>query len=326
MKYKQSKKTIPGAFNHKLILPVIVFFMAHQLLNAQTVSAVTDRNKILIGEQVVLQLKAEDINTTKTLLDSWFTVFDSSNHIQIIKREPVDTVNINGQTTYLQKITLTSFDSGRWKLAPLKITFTDRVTGKQSSLQTDSVALEVIPVNVSVLKNYHDVKDILDVPVQTNYMLYAIITAVVIILAIISWLIIKRFKNKKPAAAKPVYKGTALEHAIQQIKELQQQNLSGKVNIKLFYTKLTTICRDYFEDQLQVRSSQATSDELMILLGVYLQDEKMRTAFYQLLRLSDAVKFAKYLPGEEQNKQAIDTAIASLTHVDGLVKQIKQHA
>lgn len=314
------------AFNYKLILPVIVFFMAHQSLNAQTVSAVTDRNKILIGEQVVLQLKAEDINTTKTLLESWFTIFDSSNHIQIIKREPVDTVDVNGLTTYLQKIILTSFDSGRWKLAPLKITFIDRATGKQSSLQTDSVALEVIPVNVSVLKNYHDVKDILDVPVQTNYMLYAIIAAVVIILAIISWFIIKRFKNKKPAIAKLVYKGTVLEHALQQIKELQQQNLSGKVNIKSFYTKLTTICRDYFEEQLQVRSSQATSDELMILLAAYLQNEKMRTAFYQLLRLSDAVKFAKYLPGEEQNNQAIDTAIASLTHIDGLIKQIKQHA
>ena len=326
MKDNKSKKKLLFLFNHKMLMTVVVFLMLNQLTNAQNISAVTDRNKILIGEQVVLQLKAEDINTAKAFIQNWFAVIDSSNHIQIVKREPIDTIDVNGLKSYLQKITLTSFDSGRWKLSPLKILLKDKTTGKETFLQTDSVTLDVLPVNISELKNYHDVKDIIDVQAQTDYTLYVIIAGVVIVLAIITFFIIKKLKNKKPPVAKPVYKGTALQVALQQIKELQQKNNSEAINIKSFYTALTAICREYFEDQLQVRSSQATSDELMILLAVYLQDEKKRTAFYQLLRLSNAVKFAKYLPGQDQNKEAIETAITSLQHIDGLIKQIKQHA
>ncbi|HRI22815.1 MAG TPA: hypothetical protein PLA68_17775, partial [Panacibacter sp.] len=136
---------------------------------------------------------------------------------------------------------------------------------------------------------------------------------------------VKRLKKKKPAAVKPLHEGTALEYALQQLKELQYDSAANE-NAKLFYIKLTLICRNYFEERLQVRSAQATSDELMILLGVYLQNEKNRTSFYQLLRLADAAKFAKYIPGQEQNRLAIETAITSLQHIDILTQHIKQHA
>jgi hypothetical protein len=61
----------------------------------------------------------------------------------------------------------------------------------------------------------------------------------------------------------------------------------------------------------------------MVTLIVYLQDEKRRTAFYQLLRLTDVVKFAKYIPEAVQNNEAVETAIASLQHIDQLIKQTK---
>ena len=120
-------------------------------------------------------------------------------------------------------------------------------------------------------------------------------------------------------------KGTALEYALQQIKELQQQNLPAKGEIKLFYTKLSDICREYFSTQLSIHASQITSDELMVTIIVYLQDEQKRTAFFQLLRLTDAVKFAKYIPDMSQHDNAVQTAIASLQHIDQLIKQTKQH-
>ena len=96
--------------------------------------------------------------------------------------------------------------------------------------------------------------------------------------------------------------------------------------VKLFYTRLSDILRNYFNDKFNVHSSQATSDELMVLLSVYLQDEKDRTQFYQLLRLSDAVKFAKYIPSNDQNEAAVQIAINTLQHMDKLTERIKQNA
>ena len=333
MKEKSQPPIVNGQWsmvksNRQMGCRITIIFLCVLLLSlstiAQKVSLIADRNKILIGEQVTLQLKAEDINTGKSFLQSWLNIADTGNHLQVTKRGPIDTIDINGLTTYLQPINITSFDSGNWRIPSIKMILQERTTGKQTILQTDSLTIEVLPVDVSALTNYHEIKDILDVQVQPNYWLYAAVAASVILLVIIIWLTIKQ-RKKKPIFVKPLYSGTALEHALQLIKELQY-DAAQKENPKLFYTKLSAICREYFQDRLQVRSSQATSDELMLLLGVYLQDEKSRTAFYQLLRLSDAVKFAKYIPESDQNKQAIETAVKTLQHIDALTQYIKQHA
>ncbi len=314
-----------SCFLHKRLLILFVFLiLCFFSAYSQSVSAATDCNKILLGEQVTLQLKAEGINTRTSSLQNWFNIYDSSGHIQIVKKESIDTVELNGLTTYLQKVTITSFDSGKWKLDPMQIILQDRVTGKKNRLQTGIVPVEVLPVDVSDLQNYHDIKDIIDVTAEPDYLWYIAIIVTVIILSILTWLFIKRKKNKKHNPSKITYKGTALENALQQIKQLQRESLTSKGQVKLFYTKLSDIARNYFNEQLQIRSSQSTSDELMVLLSVYLQNEPDKTNFYQLLRLSDAVKFAKYNPVEEQNSYAVQTTITSLQHIDVLVQGMKQ--
>lgn len=322
MNYNRIKK-LCAVLKNKLSVLFFVFCIFHQAAFAQNVSAITDRNKILIGEQVVLQLKAENINAATTFIQNWFNVTDRSGHIQITKTSAVDTINVNGSTTYLQKIYITSFDSGKWFIAPLQISLQERATGKQIIYKTDSVVLEVLPVDVSGLTTYHDIKDILDVEVKPDYLLYGLIASGVIIAILITWFIIKFSKKKKSA---PATKGNPLENALQQIKSLQQENLITTGNVKLFYVKLTFIIKNYFQEILQLHSTQSTSDELMVQLGVYLQDEKYRTGFYQFLRLADAVKFAKYIPAEEQNNQAVQTSVTSLQHIDALIKNIQKNA
>ena len=93
---------------------------------SQNISATIDREKILIGEQITLQLKAENITPQTQHITGWFSLPDSGNHIEVVKRSPIDTLNINGTTSYFQNITLTSFDSGNWQLPPLRIIFLKR--------------------------------------------------------------------------------------------------------------------------------------------------------------------------------------------------------
>lgn len=303
-----------------MFLTCALFFYA---ADAQKVSVTADRTKILLGEQIIVQLKAEDINEKNDFLQNWFLFNDSAEHIKIVKKESVDTIEINGLNTYLQKITITSFDSGRWQITPAPVILQNRATGSKTILKADSLFIEVLPVDVSGLMDYHVLKDIIDVEAKPDYWLYILIAVSVIVLTVLIWLYFKQLSKKKPQPAKAVYKGTTLEHAVKKIKELQQQNLPAKGQVKLFYTELSEICREYFSEQLNIDASHITSDELMVAIMVYLQDEKRRTAFFQLLRLIDAVKFAKYLPEETQHGDAIITAIASLQHIDQLIKQTK---
>ena len=291
---------------------------------AQNAIATVDRKKILLGEQITLNLKLENVATATTAINQWFVINDTFNHLQVSVRKPIDTVEVNGTTSYLQQIAITSFDSGQWVLPALSVSLVQKNNGSIQNLLTDSILIDVLPVNVDSLVNYHDIKEIIDVPVQPDYLLYAIIAASIILLALVAWWLFKKYGGKKnvPPYTAPVH---ALEQALSQLYALQQQ-LPIQQGHADFYTALTSICRQYIMLQLGIKSQQATSDELMVLLGVYLQPQQQRTAFYQLLRLADIVKFAKYIPADDQQQTSITTAIHTIQYLDNIKKQIPQHA
>ena len=301
-----------------LLLAMLLLFVClfSTSVCAQTVTAKLDRDKIVLGEQVTLQLKLEGLNPANTFLTAWFNLPDTGSHIQIIRRDTIDTIEVNGLTSYLQNITLTSFDSGRWAIPLPKLVIQNKTTGKQTSIKADSVFIQVLPVDVSALRDYHDVKDIIDVPVKADYTL--LIAGIASGIAVIILVVLLLRRKKRPAVIKQK-QGVfinPIDEALQNIEALAKEGLIQKGQIKPFYCRLDDICRAYFYRRMQIQSMQSTSDELIIKLGVYLQDREMKARFYQLLRLIDAVKFAKYLPAEPQHTEALQQAAAALQHIE----------
>ena len=78
----------------------IIFFLALSALSfqtklfSQTVKALADRDRIFIGEQVNLQLSVEKGKTGI----AWFNLPDSVNHLEIVKKGKIDTVQKGGFT------------------------------------------------------------------------------------------------------------------------------------------------------------------------------------------------------------------------------------
>src|SRR5579875_330902 len=72
---------------------------------SQSVSATIDRDKIVLGEQITLELKAEGINPQTAPVTKWFAIPDTANHIEVIKRSPIDTLTVNGTLSYMQTVT-----------------------------------------------------------------------------------------------------------------------------------------------------------------------------------------------------------------------------
>ena len=82
------------------------------------------------------------------------------------------------------------------------------------------------------------------------------------------------------------------------------------------------------EFQLGIHSLQSTSDEMMIRLqSNLLLPEEIRTRFFQLVRLIDAVKFARYIPAENYKAEAIDTISKTVQLIHTQMQQaIQYHA
>lgn len=277
----------------------IVFFLGVILLSiqsnlfSQSVKSVVDRDRIFIGEQIKLKLSVERAKAGIT----WFNFPDSLNHIEIVKRSKIDTVLNGNFTNYYQTISITSFDSGRWDFPPLSLA---GIT--QSTLP---ISITVMPVDVSKMQDYNDIKDIEEAKRGNNGLITFIIAVITLLsLAIIYWLLTKK---KKTVLPDPGLNGklSPLEWAMAELNKLNPQNLNTPDEVKKYYSDLTNISRTFFSRQLQQRSLYQTTDEWMLNLQPLTVDNEIKTSFFQFLRQSDAVKFAKYLPPAKENEISV---------------------
>jgi len=283
---------------------ILLIFTIHFLLFpafSQKISATVDRDKILIGQQITLQIKVSDADAS-TQISQWFNLPDSFNHFEIIKRSSVDTININGSISYLQKIILTSFDSGYWQIPALTVSF-----NSTQKIITDSIAITVLPVDVSSLKDYHDIKDIIEVKKEIDWLFISGIAATAIISALLIYFIIQYFRKRKRVPKKK-NKSVSIDDVLKELDTLQQKKLEDSFQHKLLFTELINLCRAFSDEQLQIYSADQTTDEYILSVKNKIGIEPVQVKYFQLLRLSDAVKFAKFIPAKEECKEAFANA------------------
>lgn len=279
-------------------LYIIVFFGLFLLsiksnLYSQSLRAAVNRDRIFIGEQIELKISVERVKQGIT----WFSFPDSLNHIEVIKRSKIDTVLNGNHTNYFQTILITSFDSGRWEFPPLSLPGI-----KQSTLP---ISIDVLPVDVSNMQDYNDIKDIEEVKPGNDRFITAVIIAITLIsIGMVYWLLIKK---KKAIQADSGLKGklSPLEWALAELNKLNGHNLHTPVEVKKYYSDLARISRTFFNMQLHQRSLHQTTDEWMINLQSLSVDNGVKTSFFQFLRQADAVKFAKYLPPPEESEPSV---------------------
>lgn len=279
---------------------------------SQTVIAKVDRDKILIGEQIKLKLTVQ----TPQPISAWFRFPDSVNHLLITGRSKIDTVLSGKLINYSQTISITSFDSGRWEFPSISIASIPQAT--------PPIAIDVLPVDVSKLTDYHDIKEIEEVKQENNSLIIAIIAALTLISLIISYIIIRRKKLQSVHTLFNKSNLAPLQWALTELDKLQQQGLYKKAQVKKHYSELTNISRNFFHLELHQPSLHQTTDEWMVALQSLPLDNDSKISFIQLLRLADTVKFAKYIPPVDESEKSVETAKQMLQHVAQL--QLSTHA
>lgn len=298
--------SIKNIFRLQLIV-VIGLCLCNYHTQSQTLSATLNRDKILIGEQISLELKADGINLQQYHLKQWFNVADTFNSFEVLQRNDIDTIKVGSKTGFIQKIVLTSFDSGYWQIPSLNLVLENQLNNSLINLSTNSLYVTVLSVNVDSLKDFHDIKAIEIVEKYTDWkLIITIILALVIAFFTFLW-----FKSKKQILPSTNKLSTEPTHqwALTQIDLLLQEQLLEKHSYSLFYTKLIQISKTFTDATLKMNSQFKTVDEYSILLKGKLGNETMQTQYFQLLRLSNAVKFAKYIPNNQQNNDAVKTVV-----------------
>jgi len=268
----------------------------HPFSYSQTIHAEVDRDKILIGEQIQLKLTIENART----VTGWFNIPDSINHIEVVERPKIDTLNVNGDVTLQQTILLTSFDSGRWEFPSLAV--------KGINQATPPITIDVLPVDVSHLQDYHDIKDIEEAEAESNTAITIIIAVITLLSLLMLYWLNRRKKANKVIPPVNLSNHTPLEWALLELNKLQAAKLYEKGKVKQHYSQLVDITREYFHLQLRKSPMQLTLDEWILDINSMPVSSEVKIAFIQLLRMSSSVKFAKYLPSLFDDHESVTIA------------------
>jgi hypothetical protein len=166
--------------------------------------------------------------------------------------------------------------------------------------------------------SYNDIREIIEVdaePYDWKRWVAIGITALVIILGL--WYFLKNRKKPRPLPMEFDSKLSPLEQALQSLKKLREENAIEKGEAKRFYSGIYDTLRVYLLRQYKLPvMSSTTGDVLLKLKGDYLDTDEL-AGLASVLRIADAVKFAKYLSSSEE-------ASASIDKVETIIRNLNQ--
>jgi len=252
-----------------------------------SIKATADKNRILIGEPLLLTIEAQfDKKDGPRLLP-----VDSIPHFEHLEKPGIDSVK-KGEVIIIKGVyKLTSFDSGHWVIPAFSLS---------KSVSSDTIGIDVVFSEFDADQDYHDIKDIIEAePLEKGTPWWWFVSGGLLLLSLILFYYLR--KRKPLMSEKPVAAINPYEEAMGQLEKLSKKQMEAKE----FHSSLTGIFRVYIFQKKGILSLQKTTDDLVIQLKELGIDKANFERLSQSLRLSDFVKFAKYNSSAEDDAQCL---------------------
>lgn len=268
-----------------------------------TVSTSVDKKNILIGDQLHFRVTTSMPDNTYRL--SWFNLSDSIGNFRVVQESKIDSTQPNGQLNFSQEIILTCFDSGRQVIPPLTLNFQSLEGDSSFNLLTDSIIVNASFSPMDSVTTFNDIKSIIEVKKTWPWWWWALLGVGLILLIFWIRFLIKFFKRKKEAPDYFKAKLSPLEEAIQSLSDLEKEQLLQQHQTKEFHLRLTEIFKRYLSRKTNIYKMQYTSDEILMDINEYGLNKEQLSSFAGILRMSNAVKFAKYIPPDKESENCL---------------------
>lgn len=272
-------------------LAVISILLLPLMLFSQKASVTVDSSTYLVGDYIRVEASAER---------SGLLVFPSpdalAGSLELVSAAPADTSADSSRI--IQNLIFSAYDSGDYYIPSVQFIYKNNSTF--DTVVTDSLPVRVNLVAVDTTQAFKPIKENIDVDYTDYSWLWWVL--VVMILAAFAWLAYRYWRKRaEQLANKPrVITSTLSSYSLGQLDELEVEKVWQDGRYKEYFSRLTDVLRHYMEQRLGIRAMEATTDEILDAIG---HDGGIE----ELLRLSDNVKFAKYLPVEAQCVKAMET-------------------
>lgn len=283
---------------------ILSFFVA-LLTQAQITPVVSgSKNKILIGEPLILTFELKAIERNASV--QW-RFPDSIAHFEVMQYDTTDLLK--------RRLTITSWDSGAWSFEGVKVTVPSNVTGKPVTIAFAPLAIKV-EYDTTGKAVLNDIKPIIEAERTGERWIAYLVVAIAVLSLLLLIYLFRKWKQKQSTDTAFEPPLGAWEEFEKAIKQLQQAGLGTQQQQKEFFSQLSLIVRRYAERTLQQPFTKYTTDETQFHLAASAGRDEAN-AIVQVLRLADAVKFAKFAAPEQD-------CIAALHRVTTALQQIHQ--
>src|SRR6056300_300055 len=277
-----------------------------------TLLVAIDSTAVKIGEQIdyILQVKADSTAQVIFPEQPLFAPFE------LLEASPVDTLKTQSHYLYTKKYALIQFDSGDYFIPQQQVL----VNGFSKIADLIPIRVNTVVVD-TIQQKLYDIKPLQEVEKNYEALIAQVLWGLVIALALIgifyTYLFQKRRKELREKELAP------FDRAIEELKALENEQLSAQEEYKNYYSRLTDVIRRYLEEEAKIDALESTSEELLVKLEMRKDAGTLDLELSSLKRLrevlqnADLVKFAKSTP-------EYGTALADRKTMENVVIETKE--
>ena len=277
------------------------------LILSISISASIDSTTLWIGNQTAMHLQAEVTNGEQVTFPQ--IEHQIADGVEVISRQPIDTLLQGNTTKYTQDIILTSFQDSLYYIDSLPF------VSAGETIYANGVSLNVIQPFVIDTANsaIFDIKDIANAPIWWWGIIRWILLALLLIgIGIGIWYLVRYLRQRQQPEAEqiaPELLRPADEVALEKLNQIKEDKIWQHGRTKDYYSDITDVLREYISRVFEIGSVEMTSDEILSSLKKPLKGEE--DTWKQLRRiftLSDLVKFAKWSPLPDESESVVKEA------------------
>jgi len=295
----------------KLFISLFIsfFFLSFYLFAQESPVAVEsrlDKSTITIGDTVCYAVRLTYDESVKV---SWPALGANLGVFEIRDYDKPEPRQAKGRVTEEISYTISTFDTGRFEIPPLTISYQTPPDTSWHHLQTEKLEIYVASMRPSQDGDIRDIKSPWELPRDWKLILrIAAIAGAILLLAGFGFYYWRKRQGKSLLPEKKKPERPAHEVALESLRKLRASDLLPTGQIKEYYSELSEIVRRYIEGRYFVPALELTTGELMDNFKTVSLETNAKAMLRDLLESSDFVKFAKYEPTMDEHDRAFQLA------------------
>ena len=289
----------------RIALILATVLTASALYSGVSVSTEVSRSEITIGDTLTYVVHIE-YDTTLSV--------ESPSAGENLGQFEIRDFNISEPETLNDKVKqnfsyiISTFDIGEFEIPPIGVLYKSPGDTTLKAIMTQPVKITVNRISPEDATEIRDVKGPENLPF--DYRKVITISAIIIVVLLAVAFIIYYIKRKKKGISLLGFAAPPRppdEIALERLLSLDESGLLEKREYKRFFTQLSDILREYLEARFEVSALESTTSELLQQLdNIEEIGRDVIDSITQILQLSDLVKFAKYIPLDDESFGVVD--------------------